>query len=116
MITQLAADTLMRESPVSHIKSACMAQREVHVSVVSHGQAALVNDLLGDIKQWCDSVAVQVTLTINIEEHFGTVEETKKCPYTHQGVYAEKLYPRPFTIPNCKVGVPYRLIVLKPEI
>lgn len=46
-----------------------MAQRKVHVSVVSHGQAALVNDLLGDIQQCCDSIAIQVTLTINIEEH-----------------------------------------------
>ena len=38
------------------------------ISVVSHRQAALAHDLLGDIQTHCCSSPVQVILTVNVEE------------------------------------------------
>jgi N-acetylglucosaminyl-diphospho-decaprenol L-rhamnosyltransferase len=40
----------------------------VSVSIVSHGQLAMVNDLLSDIEKYCLSTPLEVVLTINIEE------------------------------------------------
>ncbi len=46
--------------------------QDIHVSVVSHGQAALVLRLLQDIEKHCRRTAVHVTVTINVPEPFDT--------------------------------------------
>jgi N-acetylglucosaminyl-diphospho-decaprenol L-rhamnosyltransferase len=38
------------------------------ISVVSHGQAALVSKLLNDIQEHCDGVSLEVILTVNVPE------------------------------------------------
>lgn len=40
----------------------------ITVSVVSHGQSALVRNLLDDIRDYCPATPLQVILTLNIEE------------------------------------------------
>lgn len=42
--------------------------QKIHLSVVSHGQGHLVHQLLNDIKSYCVSGSVYVTLTLNINE------------------------------------------------
>lgn len=39
------------------------------VSVVSHGQAALVQGLLADLAAYCRTASMQVILTVNVPEH-----------------------------------------------
>lgn len=43
----------------------------MHISVVSHGQASLVAQLLKDIKRFCGDTTLRVTVTINIQEVLG---------------------------------------------
>jgi N-acetylglucosaminyl-diphospho-decaprenol L-rhamnosyltransferase len=43
-------------------------EKIVHISIVSHGQGALVEQLLNDIKLVCNSDNLNVTLTLNIPE------------------------------------------------
>ena len=38
------------------------------ISIVSHGQANLVKDLLQDIELFCQDISIEVLLTLNIEE------------------------------------------------
>jgi N-acetylglucosaminyl-diphospho-decaprenol L-rhamnosyltransferase len=40
----------------------------VSVSVVSHGQIALVQQLLNDFRQHCSATSIEVILTVNVEE------------------------------------------------
>lgn len=47
--------------------------RLVSVSVVSHGQLAMVLDLLADIQEFCCSTPLEVLLTLNIDE-IGDIE------------------------------------------
>ncbi len=40
----------------------------ISISVVSHGQAGLVNNLLQDIELYCQGISIEVIFTLNIEE------------------------------------------------
>lgn len=46
------------------------AEDAIHVSIVSHGQLALIENLLNDIAGHCHDTPVHVTLTLNIPEQF----------------------------------------------
>jgi GT2 family glycosyltransferase len=41
---------------------------EISISIVSHGQANLVKDLLQDIERYCQNMFIEVLFTLNIEE------------------------------------------------
>ena len=47
------------------------------ISIVSHGQANLVKDLLQDIELFCQDISIEVLLTLNIEESLPKVGKSK---------------------------------------
>ena len=56
-----------------------MPERDVTLSVVSHGQNALVNELLGDVQRVC-AVRIALVLTQNIPDPVPFAVENLKCP------------------------------------
>jgi hypothetical protein len=53
----------------------------VSVSIVSHGQAGLVHNLLGDLAR-CNATPLEVILTLNLEEHLPFPESGQPFPLT----------------------------------
>ena len=53
---------------------------ELSISIVSHGQANLVHDLLTDIDHYCSGLSLEVLLTLNVEEALPFIVQDYKFP------------------------------------
>lgn len=55
---------------------------DISISIVSHGHLHLVNDLLGDLEKHCPSLAIELILTLNLDEALPFNQDDFSFPIT----------------------------------
>lgn len=90
------------------------SQHDISISVVSHGQVALVAHLLGDLRRVC-STRVEVLLTLNFEEHLPFALEEFPFPVRIFANAAPKGFGANHNAAFANASAPY-FCVLNPDI